>query len=142
MRLDKKSRYVFIWKKTWDWKKKSNTFLFEETLDFKKKLFIHKGNFINHLRSIMHKSCDYHINHKTWKKDMNKLGHACKQKCESWKYWKKRTYRLSTCLHELTLWEGITLEIRENESLWDLKYGRLTEKKILKQGFQNFFNLI
>ena len=43
-------------------KKKSNTFLFEETLDFKKELYIHKGNFINHLRSIMHKSCDYHMN--------------------------------------------------------------------------------
>ena len=74
------------------------------------------------------------------KKDMNKLGHACKQTCESWKYRKKRTYRLSTYLHELTLWEGTTLVIKENESLWDLKYGRLTEKKILKHGFQNFFN--
>ena len=87
----------------------------------------------------MHELCE-HVNHNTWKKDMNKHGHICKQTCESWKYRKKRTYRLSTYLHELTLWEGTTLVIKENESLWDLKYGLLTEKKILKHGFQNFFN--
>ena len=89
----------------------------------------------------MHESYDYewiiwlwdeHINHKTWKKYINKLRHACKQIYESWKHRKERTYRLRAYLHEFAPWEGITLEIRENESLWDLKYGCLTEKKFLK----------
>ena len=71
---------------------------------------------------------------------MNNHGHICKQTCESIKYRKKRTYKLRTYVQELTLWEGITLEIKENESLWDLKYGQLKKKKkILKQSFQNFF---
>ena len=70
-----------------------------------------------------------YISHKIWTKDMHNHGHICKQTCESIKYRKKRTYKLSTYLHELTLWEGITLKIKENESLWDLKYGHLTKKK-------------
>ena len=44
-------------------------------------------------------------------------------------------------LHKQILQEGIALEVRENGSLWDLKYGRLIEKKILKLSFQNFFNI-
>ena len=44
-------------------------------------------------------------------------------------------------LREWILQEGIALKVRENESLWALKYGCLTEKKILKESFQNFFNV-
>ena len=31
-------------------------------------------------------------------------------------------------MHECILQEGIALEVRENKSLWNLKYDRLTEK--------------
>ena len=41
-------------------------------------------------------------------------------------------------MHELILQKGIALEIRENESLWDLTNCRITQKK---KKFQSFFNV-
>ena len=53
----------------------------------------------------------------------------------------KERNKVKKYLHECVLQEGSVLEVKEDEPLLRSKIVSLTEKKFLKQSFQNFFNV-